>query len=77
MLIFKSATKNKHTASSALTFTYSGVFNNQAGCNNQAGRRNVLKIVNEHALLLDFYYITPLKLHIEQAIINEQEEGIS
>ena len=49
----------------------------RAGYNKRAGRRNNLNVVSKHALLLCFYYIKLMKFHIEQAIINEQEEGIS
>ena len=46
--------------------------NKRARWNKRAGRRNNLKIVSEHALLLCFYYIKPMKLQIEQGEINEQ-----
>ena len=51
--------------------------NKRAGNNKRTGRNNNLNVVSEHALLLCFYNIKLMKLHIEQAIINKREGGIS
>ena len=48
-----------------------------ATINEQGGQICNLNVVGKHALLLCFYYIKLMKLHVEQAIINEQEGGIS